>query len=82
MDVIYADELVALNALIDYLLLLLAAQIFFYLDNTRIFHIADVKEWLGILWGNITFGIATIGCLLLPYFVANLLPFKFRWPDA
>ncbi len=61
------------------LLLLLAAQIFFYLDNTRIFHIADVKEWLGILWGNITFGIATIGCLLLPYFVANLLPFKFRW---
>jgi len=61
------------------LLLLLAAQAFFYLSNTRIFHIADTKEWLGILWGNITFGIATIGCLLLPYFAANLLPFKFRW---
>ncbi|MBR3724334.1 MAG: LTA synthase family protein [Bacteroidales bacterium] len=60
-------------------LLLLAAQTFFYLSNTRIFHVADAKEWLGIVWGNIIFGIATIGCLLLPYFVANLLPFKFRW---
>jgi len=61
------------------LLLLFAAQIFFYLVNTSIFHVADAKEWLGIIWGNITFGIATIGCLLLPYFVANLIPFKFRW---
>lgn len=60
-------------------LLLLAAQTFFYLANTRIFHVADAKEWLGIVWGNIIFGIATIGCMLLPYFVANLLPFKFRW---
>ena len=61
------------------LFLLLAAQIFFYLANTRIFHVADFSEWLGIVWGNIIFGIATIGCLLLPYFVANLIPFKFRW---
>ena len=44
------------------LLLLWAAQAFFYLANTRII-----------------FGIATIGCLMLPYFAANLLPFKFRW---
>ena len=61
------------------LLLLWAAQAFFYLANTRIFHISNLTEWLGIVWGNIIFGIATIGCLLLPYFVANLLPFKFRW---
>ena len=61
------------------LLLLFAAQAFFYLDNTRIFHIDGLKEWTGIIWGNIIFGIATIGCILLPYFVANLLPFKFRW---
>ena len=61
------------------LLLLFAAQAFFYLDNTRIFHVADYKEWLGIVWGNLIFGIATIGALMLPYFAANLLPFKFRW---
>ena len=59
--------------------LLLLSQVFFYLDNTRIFHVADIKEWLGIAWGNLVFGIATIGCMLLPYFAANLLPFKFRW---
>ena len=59
--------------------LLLLSQGFFYLDNTRIFHVADVKEWLGIAWGNVVFGIATVGCMLLPYFAANLLPFKFRW---
>ena len=61
------------------LLLLFASQAFFYLDNTRIFHVENFQEWLGIIWGNIIFGIATIGCILLPYFVANLLPFKFRW---
>ena len=61
------------------LLLLFAAQAFFYLDNTRIFHIDTFQEWVGVIWGNIIFGIATIGCILLPYFVANLLPFKFRW---
>lgn len=61
------------------LILLFAAQAFFYLANTRIFHVADFKEWIGVVWGNIIFGIATIGCILLPYFVANLLPFKFRW---
>ena len=61
------------------LLLLFATQAFFYLDNTRIFHIDTFQEWVGVIWGNIIFGIATIGCILLPYFVANLLPFKFRW---
>ena len=61
------------------LLLLWAAQAFFYLSNTRIFHVEGPAEWLGIVWGNLIFGIATIGCLMLPYFAANLLPFKFRW---
>ena len=67
-----------LKALLAFVILL-ASQAFFYLANTRIFHVDGFSEWYGILWGNMTFGIATIGCVLLPYFVANLLPFKFRW---
>ena len=59
--------------------LLLLSQAFFYLDNTRIFHLDGIGEWLGVLWGNIIFGIATLGLLLLPYCFANLLPFAFRW---
>ena len=58
---------------------LLAAQVFFYLDNTRIFNVADFGEWMGILWGNIIFGIATIGCMLMAYYALNLIPFNFRW---
>lgn len=58
---------------------LVATQLFFYWNNTRIFHVEGIREWLGIIWGNITFGIATIGFMLLPYFAANLIPFKFRW---
>ena len=34
------------------LLLLFAAQAFFYLDNTRIFHIDTFHEWIGIIWGG------------------------------
>lgn len=60
-------------------LVLVATQIFFYFDNTRIFHVDGLHEWLGVIWGNITFGIATIGFMLLPYFAANLIPFHFRW---
>ena len=60
-------------------LVLLAAQAFFYLDNTRIFNVADIREWMGILWGNIIFGIATIGCMLMVYYALNLIPFNFRW---
>ena len=66
------------KALLAFVLLLLS-QAFFYFDNSRIFHVADMKEWAGIAWGNVVFGIATVGCMLLPYFAANLLPFKFRW---
>ena len=66
------------KALLAFVVLLLS-QAFFYLNNTRIFHVDGLSEWLGILWGNIIFGIATIGFMLFPYFAANLLPFKFRW---
>ena len=66
------------KALLAFVVLLLS-QAFFYLNNTRIFHVDGLGEWLGILWGNMIFGIATIGFMLFPYFAANLLPFKFRW---
>lgn len=66
------------KALVAFVLLFIS-QAFFYLYNTRIFHVSDFREWLGILWGNLNFGIATIGFMLLPYFAANLIPFKFRW---
>lgn len=36
-------------------------------------------EWMGILWGNMVFGIATIGCMLMAYYALNLIPFNFRW---
>lgn len=58
---------------------LLVSQIFFYFYNTRIFHVNGLYEWLGIAWGNITFGLATLGCILMPYYALNLIPFKFRW---
>ncbi len=58
---------------------LLAAQAFFYLDNTRIFNVDGFHEWMGILWGNMVFGIATIGCMLMAYYALNLIPFNFRW---
>lgn len=60
-------------------IVLLAAQAFFYLDNTRIFHVDGFHEWMGIIWGNMVFGIATIGCMLLAYYALNLIPFNFRW---
>lgn len=67
------------NKVLIAFVVLLLSQIFFYLDNTRIFHISGINEWLGILWGNVVFGTATVGIILLPYLAANLLPFKFRW---
>ena len=60
-------------------LMLLLAQAFFYCNNLRIFHVDGFKEWLGIVSGNLSFGIATIGFMLLPYFALNLIPFNFRW---
>jgi phosphoglycerol transferase MdoB-like AlkP superfamily enzyme len=54
-------------------------QAAFYLCNTRIFHIADFAEWLGILWGNIVFGAATVAAFLSPYLLMMLLPLEVRW---
>ena len=59
--------------------MLLLTQVVFYVANTRIFHVDGFKEWMGIVWGNLVYGTATLGALLLPYLAANLLPFNFRW---
>ncbi|MBR1793322.1 MAG: LTA synthase family protein [Bacteroidales bacterium] len=59
--------------------LLLLSQVAFYLCNTRIFHVDGIGEWMSILWGNIRFGFSTIVLFLSPYFILNLLPFKYRW---
>lgn len=58
---------------------LAAAQVVFYLFNTRIFHVDGLSEWAGVLWGNIVFGLATVATFLAPYYLMMLLPFKFRW---
>lgn len=58
---------------------LLVTQAFFYLDNTRIFNVDGFREWMGILWGNLTFGIATTAYMLIAYYALNLIPFNFRW---
>lgn len=60
-------------------ILLLVAQAFFYLNNTRIFHINGWAEWRPIIWGNIIYGLLTVGIFLLPFLLANIIPFKFRW---
>lgn len=68
----------ALKILLTFVILLLT-QVVFYFANVRIFHVDGFGEWMGILWGNLIFGMATIGLALLPYLAANLLPFSFRW---
>lgn len=59
--------------------MLLLTQVVFYTANTRIFHLNGFSEALGIVWGNLVYGTATLGAMLLPYLAANLLPFNFRW---
>lgn len=61
------------------LLALLLTQLFFYLLNTHHFQIDGFGEAIGIVWGNIRFGLATLMLILLPWLVLNLLPFKMRW---
>lgn len=68
----------AMKVLLTFCVLILT-QLFFHLYNIRIFHIDSFGEWFSIAWGNIIFGMATIGFALLPYLAANLLPFSFRW---
>lgn len=58
---------------------LLLTQILFYAANTTIFHVGSAGEWLGIVWGNIVFGFATIATILLPYIALTALPVKARW---
>ena len=36
-------------------------------------------EWTGILWGNVVFGLATVGAFLLPYSLLMLIPCRVRW---
>lgn len=58
---------------------LLLTQAMFYICNTRIFHVDGFREWMGILYGNIVFGLATIGTFLAPFSIMMLLPLKARW---
>lgn len=58
---------------------LLAVQLAFYLCNTHIFHLNGFGEAASIVWGNIIFGMATVGTLFAPWIVAMLLPLKARW---
>ncbi|MBR4506290.1 MAG: sulfatase-like hydrolase/transferase [Bacteroidales bacterium] len=58
---------------------LAVVQVVFYLFNTRIFHVDGFGEWMGILWGNVVFGLATVATFLGPWFVMMLLPLKVRW---
>ena len=58
---------------------LLAAQAAFYLFNTRIFHLDGISEGMSALWGNLVFGMATVGAFLAPYLVWMLLPLEARW---
>ena len=54
-------------------------QVTFYLCNTHIFHAAGFAEWMGILWGNVVFGAATIAAFYSPYLLMMLLPLEVRW---
>ena len=56
---------------------LLLMQAAFYLSNSHILR-PEGSEWLGILLGNVVFGMATVATFLLPYFLMMLLPFGFR----
>ena len=60
-------------------LALLLTQAFFLICNTRLFALDGSGEWLGLLWGNIRFGLASVATFMLPYLVMMLLPFDFRW---
>ena len=60
-------------------LAILLTQVLFYLFNTRIFHVEDFGEWMGILWGNIRFGLATASAVMLPFLFLMLLPIRVRW---
>ena len=58
---------------------LMAMQVLFLVANTHLFRPESFGEWMGILWGNIVFGLATVCTVLLPFIVLMLLPLKVRW---
>lgn len=58
---------------------LLAMQVLFLVANSHIFRPEGFGEWMGILWGNIIFGLATVCTVLLPFIILTLLPVKARW---
>lgn len=59
--------------------ILLLTQLFFYVCNTRIFHLEGFREVLNVLWGNIRFGLASTTLFLAPYLLMMMMPFKIRW---
>lgn len=58
---------------------LLAMQVLFLVANSHIFRPEGFGEWMGILWGNIIFCLATVCTVLLPFIILTLLPVKARW---
>jgi len=71
-SLLFAKTLIAFGVL-------MIAQLFFILANLRILHVETFGEWMGILWGNILYCMATVGVCFAPYFLLNLIPFNFRW---
>lgn len=57
---------------------LMLAQAAFHVCNLRIFHLDESGEWLGLIFGNLRFGLATVATFLLPYLVLMLLPLPAR----
>ena len=58
---------------------LIAMQVLFFVANSHIFRPDSFGEWMGIIWGNVVFGLATVCTVLLPFIILMLLPFEIRW---
>ena len=58
---------------------LIAMQVLFFVANSHIFRPDGFGEWMGILWGNVVFGLATVFTMLLPFIILMLLPIEARW---
>lgn len=54
------------------------AQLLFGLFYPHIFNL-EAGEWLGVIWGNVRYGLATVATFLLPYLVMMLIPTDLRW---
>lgn len=55
------------------LAILIVSQAVFFVANRNFFPIDDASEYLGILVGNLLFGMAAIGTILLPHTILSLL---------